>query len=123
MSIAAFFAYTFQIEPYIPYEFTCEGMLQRVNVLIEKQVGGMLVEGRERKDQICNQEKKKTFLIWFPFLSQDFCSSTGSWPPLSALQVVKAEVDTSCNQACQKEGLICEPAFFPHLNSAKSLAK
>lgn len=29
----------FQIEPYIPYEFTCEGMLQRVNVLIEKQVG------------------------------------------------------------------------------------
>lgn len=50
MSIAAFFVYTFQIEPYIPYEFTCEGMLQRVNILIEKQVGGMFVEGRERKD-------------------------------------------------------------------------
>lgn len=27
-----------QIEPYIPYEFTCEGMLQRVNILVEKQV-------------------------------------------------------------------------------------
>ncbi|CAJ1078832.1 alpha-1%2C6-mannosylglycoprotein 6-beta-N-acetylglucosaminyltransferase A-like [Xyrichtys novacula] len=26
------------IKPYLPYEFTCEGMLQRVNVLIEKQV-------------------------------------------------------------------------------------
>ncbi|XP_076602989.1 alpha-1,6-mannosylglycoprotein 6-beta-N-acetylglucosaminyltransferase A-like isoform X1 [Chaetodon auriga] len=77
------------IEPYIPYEFTCEGMLQRVNVLIEKQ---------------------------------DFCHGTPSWPPLSVLQVVKAEVSTSCKQACQKKGLICEPTFFPHLNSAKSLA-
>ncbi|KPP67403.1 hypothetical protein Z043_114011 [Scleropages formosus] len=26
-----------QIEPYLPYEFTCEGMLQRVNAFIEKQ--------------------------------------------------------------------------------------
>lgn len=45
VSIAAGFVYTFQIEPYIPYEFTCEGMLQRVNILIEKQVGRMLAEG------------------------------------------------------------------------------
>ncbi|XP_056245621.1 alpha-1,6-mannosylglycoprotein 6-beta-N-acetylglucosaminyltransferase A-like [Seriola aureovittata] len=77
------------IEPYLPYEFTCEGMLQRVNVLIEKQ---------------------------------DLCSSTASWPPLSALQVVQAEAGTSCKQACQKMGLICEPAFFPHLNSTRNLA-
>ncbi|XP_042558795.1 alpha-1,6-mannosylglycoprotein 6-beta-N-acetylglucosaminyltransferase A [Clupea harengus] len=26
-----------KIEPYLPYEFTCEGMLQRVNVFIQKQ--------------------------------------------------------------------------------------
>lgn len=26
-----------KIEPYLPYEFTCEGMLQRVNAFIEKQ--------------------------------------------------------------------------------------
>ncbi|KAG7270942.1 hypothetical protein CRUP_033679, partial [Coryphaenoides rupestris] len=25
------------IEPYLPYEFTCEGMLQRVNAFIENQ--------------------------------------------------------------------------------------
>lgn len=55
--------------------------------------------------------------------SQDLCSRPWSWPPLSALQVVKAEVDTSCNEACRKKGLICEPAFFPHLNSSQSLAK
>ncbi|XP_068592036.1 alpha-1,6-mannosylglycoprotein 6-beta-N-acetylglucosaminyltransferase A-like [Cebidichthys violaceus] len=77
------------IEPHLPYEFSCEGMLQRVNILIEKQ---------------------------------DFCNNTGSWPPLSALQVVKAEADTSCKQACQQTGLICEPAFFPNLNNAKNLA-
>lgn len=61
--------------------------------------------------------------IFFSSLPQDFCNSTGSWPPLSALQVVKAEAKTSCKQACQKMGLICEPAFFPHLNSADNLAK
>ncbi|XP_068592783.1 alpha-1,6-mannosylglycoprotein 6-beta-N-acetylglucosaminyltransferase A-like [Cebidichthys violaceus] len=77
------------IEPHLPYEFSCEGMLQRVNILIEKQ---------------------------------DFCNKTGSWPPLSALQVVKAEAETSCKQACQQAGLICEPAFFPILNNAKNLA-
>ncbi|XP_035813863.2 alpha-1,6-mannosylglycoprotein 6-beta-N-acetylglucosaminyltransferase A-like isoform X3 [Amphiprion ocellaris] len=78
------------IEPYLPYEFSCEGMLQRVNTLVEKQ---------------------------------DLCSSTRSWPPLSALQVVKAEAGTSCKKACQRMGLICEPAFFPNLNSVKNLAK
>uniref|UniRef100_UPI003AAAC4D3 alpha-1,6-mannosylglycoprotein 6-beta-N-acetylglucosaminyltransferase A-like n=1 Tax=Centroberyx gerrardi TaxID=166262 RepID=UPI003AAAC4D3 len=78
------------IEPYLPYEFTCEGMLQRVNILIEKQ---------------------------------DFCDGPVSWPPLSALQVVMAETGTSCKQVCQKAGLICEPAFFPRLNSAEDLAK
>uniref|UniRef100_A0A4W6G8U5 alpha-1,6-mannosyl-glycoprotein 6-beta-N-acetylglucosaminyltransferase n=1 Tax=Lates calcarifer TaxID=8187 RepID=A0A4W6G8U5_LATCA len=70
------------IEPYLPYEFTCEGMLQRVNILIEKQ---------------------------------DFCSSTGGWPLLSALQVVRAEDGTSCKQACQTAGLICEPEVSDRL--------
>ncbi|XP_034430201.1 alpha-1,6-mannosylglycoprotein 6-beta-N-acetylglucosaminyltransferase A-like [Hippoglossus hippoglossus] len=78
------------IEPYLPYEFTCEGMLQRLSVLIEKQ---------------------------------DFCSSAGRWPPLSALQVVKAEPGVSCKQTCQRVGRICEPAFFPQLNSVKDLAE
>lgn len=78
------------LEPYLPYEFTCEGMLQRVNVFIEKQ---------------------------------EFCDETKSWPPLSVLQVVEAEAGTSCKQACKDKGLICEPAFFPHLNSYKYLSQ
>uniref|UniRef100_G3NBW4 alpha-1,6-mannosyl-glycoprotein 6-beta-N-acetylglucosaminyltransferase n=1 Tax=Gasterosteus aculeatus TaxID=69293 RepID=G3NBW4_GASAC len=77
-----------EIEPHLPYEFSCEGMLQRVNILIEKQ---------------------------------DFCNKGASWPPLSALRVLKVEANTSCKQACQQAGLICEPAFFPHVNNAKDL--
>uniref|UniRef100_A0A147AI28 alpha-1,6-mannosyl-glycoprotein 6-beta-N-acetylglucosaminyltransferase n=1 Tax=Fundulus heteroclitus TaxID=8078 RepID=A0A147AI28_FUNHE len=77
------------IKPYLPYEFTCEGMLQRLNALIEKQ---------------------------------DFCSPTMSWPPLSALQVVRAEAGTSCKQACRQAGLICQPTFFAYLNNAHNLA-
>lgn len=42
---------TFQIEPYLPYEFTCEGMLQRVNTLIENQVRGVLIEGLPTSEQ------------------------------------------------------------------------
>lgn len=76
------------IKPYLPYEFTCEGMLQRVNVLIEKQ---------------------------------DFCSPAINWPPLSALQVVRAEAGTSCKQACRRAGTICEPTFFAYLNNATTL--
>ncbi|KAL6101237.1 uncharacterized protein ACO6RY_08203 [Pungitius sinensis] len=77
------------IEPHLPYEFSCEGMLQRVNILIEKQ---------------------------------DFCSEGASWPPLSALRVLKAEAGTSCKQTCQQAGLICEPAFFPDINNAEDLS-
>ncbi|KAF3695084.1 Alpha-1,6-mannosylglycoprotein 6-beta-N-acetylglucosaminyltransferase A [Channa argus] len=56
-------------------------------------------------------------------LSQsEFCYITGRWPPVSSLQVVEAEAGTSCKQACQKVGLICEPAFFQNLNSAEKLA-
>lgn len=55
--------------------------------------------------------------------SQDFCSDTTSWPPLSALQVVRAAANTSCKTACQEQGLICEPSFFPHLNGAQGLAR
>lgn len=117
---------TFQIEPYLPYEFTCEGMLQRVNTLIENQVRGVLIEGLGKGSDLLLGDKTSFvvyLLILFSFWPQDFCTNTKIWPPLSVLQVVKAEVNTSCKQACREKGLICEPAFFPHLNSADNLTK
>lgn len=54
----------FQIEPYIPYEFTCEGMLQRVNILIEKQVGWIFI-GRD--SYILSAVTTATFFVHVPF--------------------------------------------------------
>ncbi|CAK8689578.1 unnamed protein product [Clavelina lepadiformis] len=48
---------------------------------------------------------------------QDFCSEpTFDWPPLSSLQVLVSEKESSCVDACTKQGLICEPNFFPYIN-------
>lgn len=41
-----------QIEPYLPYEFTCEGMLQRVNAFIENQVRLLDVFKKYRQDVV-----------------------------------------------------------------------
>lgn len=29
-----------QVEPFLPYEYTCEGMLERLHAYIQNQVGG-----------------------------------------------------------------------------------
>lgn len=29
-----------QVDPYLPYEYTCEGMLERIHAYIQHQVGG-----------------------------------------------------------------------------------
>jgi hypothetical protein len=31
-----------QVDPYLPYEYTCEGMLERIHAYIQHQVGGPL---------------------------------------------------------------------------------
>ncbi|KAF2985068.1 hypothetical protein EK904_012667, partial [Melospiza melodia maxima] len=97
-----------KIDPYLPYEFTCEGMLQRMNAFIEKQ------------SEYC--EMLSEHIITKHDLSlQDFCHGQVMWPPLSALQVKIAEPGKSCKQVCQESQLICEPSFFQHLNKDKAL--
>ncbi|GCB71491.1 hypothetical protein scyTo_0008851 [Scyliorhinus torazame] len=78
------------VDPYLPYEFTSEGMLERLNVFIEKQ---------------------------------DFCRPKEIWPPLSAFVVKMAKPSQSCVEVCQREQLICEPAFFYHLNKEVELKR
>ncbi|XP_066264116.1 alpha-1,6-mannosylglycoprotein 6-beta-N-acetylglucosaminyltransferase A-like isoform X1 [Branchiostoma lanceolatum] len=78
-----------KVDPYLPYEFTAEGMLQRVSTYIQKH---------------------------------DFCSPH-TWPPESALQVRLSGNGQSCKQACQDQGLICEPSFFPLLNNKDAMEK
>ena len=42
-------------------------------------------------------------------MRQDLCNldPATSWPPLSALKVVKSQTGESCQTACQKKGIVC----------------
>uniref|UniRef100_A0A8B9BEU1 alpha-1,6-mannosyl-glycoprotein 6-beta-N-acetylglucosaminyltransferase n=1 Tax=Anser brachyrhynchus TaxID=132585 RepID=A0A8B9BEU1_9AVES len=109
-----------KIDPYLPYEFTCEGMLQRMNAFIERQCC-------ESPDPF-QSSHHVGHLRHFPpagycLSLQDFCHGQVMWPPLSALQVKIAEPGKSCKQVCQESQLICEPSFFQHLNKDKALLK
>uniref|UniRef100_A0A672FEQ5 alpha-1,6-mannosyl-glycoprotein 6-beta-N-acetylglucosaminyltransferase n=1 Tax=Salarias fasciatus TaxID=181472 RepID=A0A672FEQ5_SALFA len=74
-----------KIEPYLPYEFTCEGMLQRVNAFIENQdfchgqvmwppLGALQVKmadpGRSCK-QVCQEEQLICEPSFFQHLNKD----------------------------------------------------
>ncbi|MEQ2253584.1 hypothetical protein ILYODFUR_033657 [Ilyodon furcidens] len=43
-------------------------------------------------------------------------SSFPSWPPLTALRLLTSLKGQSCIEACQSEGLICEPALYRFIN-------
>uniref|UniRef100_A0A8C9PXC3 alpha-1,6-mannosyl-glycoprotein 6-beta-N-acetylglucosaminyltransferase n=1 Tax=Spermophilus dauricus TaxID=99837 RepID=A0A8C9PXC3_SPEDA len=40
-----------QVEPYLPYEYTCEGMLERIQAYIQHQVGGPLLPAQSQGHQ------------------------------------------------------------------------
>lgn len=47
----------------------------------------------------------------------------GSWPPTSSLQAWLAAAGRACADACLDHGLVCEPSFFPFLNSQDAFQK
>ncbi|PWA33211.1 hypothetical protein CCH79_00013610, partial [Gambusia affinis] len=106
------------VAPSLPYEYTCEGMLERVHAYIQNQ-------------DFCSPE------IPFPPVNTSWASLSGpflplpnsrmltwsantssfpSWPPLTALRLLTSLQGQSCVEACQSEGLICEPAFHRFIN-------
>ncbi|EDO45788.1 predicted protein, partial [Nematostella vectensis] len=76
--------------PHLPYEFSLEGMLQRINYFMK---------------------------------NLDFCNIGKEWMPLSEMLTVKGREGQSCKDACFQKGLLCEPSFFPQLNSVKQLKR
>ncbi|KAK3083190.1 hypothetical protein FSP39_016376 [Pinctada imbricata] len=82
-----------KFESYMPYEYTEEGMLQRMNAYIEHQ-------------NYCQFQKRKS-----------------KWPPSSAVTYFLAEQGLDCKEACWKQNLICEPGHFLELNSAEKFSK
>uniref|UniRef100_H3ANT0 alpha-1,6-mannosyl-glycoprotein 6-beta-N-acetylglucosaminyltransferase n=1 Tax=Latimeria chalumnae TaxID=7897 RepID=H3ANT0_LATCH len=112
-----------KVKPYIPYEYTCEGMLERVHAYIQHQdfcipALSLVSSNSTRKySQIHNTSTpfiflpNSTGLIWSPDSSRPH-----SWPPVTSLQVWVSAEEQSCIEACQNVGLICEPLFFKFIN-------
>uniref|UniRef100_A0A3Q2PML1 alpha-1,6-mannosyl-glycoprotein 6-beta-N-acetylglucosaminyltransferase n=1 Tax=Fundulus heteroclitus TaxID=8078 RepID=A0A3Q2PML1_FUNHE len=106
------------VEPFLPYEYTCEGMLERVHAYIQNQ-------------DFCSPEvpfppaNTSWALLGGPFLPlpnsrmltwASNVSSFVSWPSLAALRLLTSLPGQSCVEACRSEGLICEPALYRFIN-------
>ncbi|KAM6905445.1 alpha-1,6-mannosylglycoprotein 6-beta-N-acetylglucosaminyltransferase B isoform 2-T2 [Xenentodon cancila] len=106
------------VEPFLPFEYSCEGMLERVHAYIQNQ-------------DFCSPEvpfppvnSSQTFLqsLFKPLPNSKIltwasnASFFSSWPPLPALRLLASLQGQSCVEACQAKGLICEPAFFRFIN-------
>uniref|UniRef100_A0A8C1UWW7 alpha-1,6-mannosyl-glycoprotein 6-beta-N-acetylglucosaminyltransferase n=1 Tax=Cyprinus carpio TaxID=7962 RepID=A0A8C1UWW7_CYPCA len=101
-----------KVEPFIPYEYTCEGMLERVNAYIQHQVRRSW-PGNPPSPFL--QLPNSTALIWAPNITAPAC-----WPPLSGLRLFLSPEASSCVKTCQDAGLICEPSYFPFINSMEA---
>ncbi|XP_028842246.1 alpha-1,6-mannosylglycoprotein 6-beta-N-acetylglucosaminyltransferase B-like isoform X2 [Denticeps clupeoides] len=114
-----------QVDPFLPYEYTCEGMLERLNAYIEHQdfcqVDAPFPSMNASKSWPGNPPSpfilppNSSALVWAPNITAPAC-----WPPLSAMQLLLAQEGVSCVGSCQVEGLICEPAFFPFINNPEA---
>lgn len=60
-----------------------------------------------------------THLEW----AQNASSAPGAWPPAHSLRAWLATAGRACTDACLDHGLICEPSFFPFLNSRDAFQK
>uniref|UniRef100_A0A1I7TD32 alpha-1,6-mannosyl-glycoprotein 6-beta-N-acetylglucosaminyltransferase n=1 Tax=Caenorhabditis tropicalis TaxID=1561998 RepID=A0A1I7TD32_9PELO len=81
-------------KPFVPFEFSPSGMLLRVALLLEKQ-------------ELCEK-----------------VSISKRWPPVTEMKIFKTEkANDSCEMTCHSLNLICEPSFFPIVNSSPLLKR
>ncbi|XP_041374585.1 alpha-1,6-mannosylglycoprotein 6-beta-N-acetylglucosaminyltransferase A-like [Gigantopelta aegis] len=79
--------------PYLPFEYTEEGMLQRMNAYIQHQ-------------DFCRFE-----------------NAISIWPPSEAIKTFLGPAGISCRDVCWNHNLICEPTHFKELNSFQQIEK
>ncbi|XP_058261529.1 alpha-1,6-mannosylglycoprotein 6-beta-N-acetylglucosaminyltransferase B [Hemibagrus wyckioides] len=114
-----------KVEPFLPYEYTSEGMLERLNAYIQHQdfcrISSPFPSANESKLWPGNPPNpfvlmpNSTGVVWASNIS-----APASWPPLSALRLLLSSEASSCVKTCQDAGLICEPAFFPFINNMEA---
>uniref|UniRef100_A0A8C7B928 alpha-1,6-mannosyl-glycoprotein 6-beta-N-acetylglucosaminyltransferase n=1 Tax=Neovison vison TaxID=452646 RepID=A0A8C7B928_NEOVI len=112
-----------QVDPYLPYEYTCEGMLQRIHAYIQHQdfcaASGPAPAAAPAPPSPFVLAPNATHLEW----AQNASSAPGAWPPTHSLRAWLAAAGRACTDACLDHGLICEPSFFPFLNSQDAFQK
>ncbi|XP_062886854.1 alpha-1,6-mannosylglycoprotein 6-beta-N-acetylglucosaminyltransferase B isoform X2 [Mobula hypostoma] len=113
-----------KVEPYLPYEFTCEGMLERVHAYIQHQnlCETVFPSFPQNYSRLFTSSPNNTSLFIFPqnvtgiFWSPN-TNKLLTWPPISSMQLQVSATAQSCTEACQEHGLICEPTFFQFVNN------
>ncbi|XP_019398222.1 PREDICTED: alpha-1,6-mannosylglycoprotein 6-beta-N-acetylglucosaminyltransferase B isoform X2 [Crocodylus porosus] len=111
-----------KVDPYLPYEYTCEGMLERIHAYIQHQdfCAGAAASLSVKPGSHAMQSSLSPFtllpnashLMW----AYNASSSPQAWPPVHSMQVWVSEVRRACTETCQEHGLVCEPTFFKFLN-------
>ncbi|CAM5103269.1 unnamed protein product [Natator depressus] len=111
-----------KVDPYVPYEYTCEGMLERIHAYIQHQdfcAGASLPlpakpngHAMPRSPSPFTLSPNATHLVW----SYNSSSAPHVWPPMSSMQVWVSEAGRACTETCQEHGLVCEPTFFEFVN-------
>ncbi|XP_056406447.1 alpha-1,6-mannosylglycoprotein 6-beta-N-acetylglucosaminyltransferase B isoform X2 [Hyla sarda] len=107
-----------KIEPYLPYEFTSEGMLQRLHAYIQHQefcYPPLPLPIPVNTSQVHLPSPlvliNHTHLVW---------PSSGNppsmWPPVTSMKVWLSAEGESCTTACWEQNLVCEPTFFSIIN-------
>ncbi|KAB0358966.1 hypothetical protein FD754_003122, partial [Muntiacus muntjak] len=114
---------TTQVDPYLPYEYTCEGMLERIHAYIQHQdfcaSPGPAPPGARAPQSPFILAPNATHLEWI----RNASLASGAWPPAHSLRAWLATAGRACTDACLDHGLICEPSFFPFLNSQDAFQK
>nr|XP_045369497.1 alpha-1,6-mannosylglycoprotein 6-beta-N-acetylglucosaminyltransferase B isoform X3 [Camelus bactrianus] len=112
-----------QVDPYLPYEYTCEGMLERIHAYIQHQdfctAPGPAPPGARAPQSPFILAPNATHLEW----ARNASLAAGAWPPAHSLRAWLAAAGRACTDACLDHGLICEPSFFPFLNSQDAFRK
>uniref|UniRef100_A0A8C8BMI1 alpha-1,6-mannosyl-glycoprotein 6-beta-N-acetylglucosaminyltransferase n=1 Tax=Otus sunia TaxID=257818 RepID=A0A8C8BMI1_9STRI len=111
-----------QVDPYLPYEYTCEGMLERIHAYIQHQdfctTSSPPLPPKAKSPAMQSLPSplalspNATHLVWSPSASRD----PHAWPPVDSLQVWVSETRHACTETCRRHGLVCEPTFFRFLN-------
>ncbi|NXC84385.1 MGT5B acetylglucosaminyltransferase, partial [Cercotrichas coryphoeus] len=111
-----------QVDPYLPYEYTCEGMLERIHAYIQHQdfcTAPPAPPSPKTKSPAMQSPPSalalapnSTHLVWSPGAGW----APQAWPPPRSLQAWLSEPQHTCTETCRRRGLVCEPSFFRFLN-------